>query len=68
MQLTGDTQYHYQLINPLNPLQARGNYQRSQQHEVKFQDQVFTKFQDIFRSQEAQHIVNAYFFLNTNHS
>jgi len=40
----------------------------SQQHEVKFQAQVFTKFQDIFRPQEAQHIVNAYFVLNTNHS
>ena len=32
------------------------NWQGSQQHKVKFQDQVFTKFQDIFRSQEAQHI------------
>jgi len=57
----------YQLLQPQPRLVNRkitlfvaSCLQGSQQHEAKFQDQVFTKFQDIFQSQEAQHIVNAY--------
>jgi len=38
------------------------NYQESQKQKLKFQDQVFSKFQDIFWSQEAPHIENSYFF------
>jgi len=35
---------------------------------VKFQDQVFSKFQDILRCQESQKIGNHYVLFSTNQS
>jgi len=42
--------------------------QGSQQQEVKFQDQIFSKFQDILRCQESQKIGNHYVLFSTNQS
>ena len=42
--------------------------QGSQQQEVKFQDQVFSKFQDILRCQESPKIGNHYVLFSTNQS
>jgi len=42
------------LLSLVHKKKQKDNSQESQQQEVKFQDQVFSKFQDILRCQESQ--------------